>query len=72
MVSSRQAAGNNYVTVTLYGLDELADNETYTISQGKTASGNQISSLFTSGSTMNGLGRFGRRYCQTDYQAFYH
>ena len=56
VVSSRQAAGNNYVTVTLYGLDELADNETYTISQGKTASGNQISSLFTSGSTMNGLG----------------
>lgn len=56
VVSSRQAAGNNYVTVTIYGLDGLADNETYTISNGTNVSGGQMSQLVNgTGATLKNL-----------------
>ena len=60
VVSSRQAAGNNYVTVTIYGLSGLEANETYTISYGVNDNGNggPLDTLFdkSQGHTLNGLG----------------
>ena len=58
--ASNGAAGNNYVTVTIYGLSGLEANETYTISYGVNDNGNggPLDTLFdkSQGHTLNGLG----------------
>ena len=45
VVSSKQAKGDNYVTVTIYGLGNLAANETYTISNGVNVNGDPMAQL---------------------------